>query len=244
MKIISWNVAGFRRSNSNNTWDYSEVDIDYFAKQVTDLDPDIIQLQEVEFTKSRDTLLEFANAIGFENCEGIPMHPNHITEGQELGYAILSKNPLKVIERIVQPYPKFELKFSDGKLAIQYNKEFLLWETSGIKLVNSQMQPLQYWGYSYYEEPGYSYAKLLQDQLIHINADIICGDFQVSHLEVPFKELSSRYIDSLPNEFTRMRANGKHTKSDHILLKNGFKVKDSKIVKTQTDHYLCYCEFE
>ena len=47
MKIITWNVAGFRRSKSLAVWDYSEVDYEYIANEVKKYDPDVICLQEV-----------------------------------------------------------------------------------------------------------------------------------------------------------------------------------------------------
>jgi hypothetical protein len=241
MKIITWNVAGFRRANSLDTWDYSEVDIKYFVDIISDLNPDIVHFQEVEFVEGVDRVKEISEILRFENYQGIPMHPNHIGEG-ELGYAILSKDTISNLNIIDQPYPTFELTFSDGKEAVRYDKKFVSYTSFGLNLTTLQLQPLHYWGYSYYEEPGYSYGKEISNNLLSLKSDIITGDFQISHLIVPLENLFTSYNDILPNKFTRMRKNGKHTKSDHILAKEIIKVESSEVIKTKTDHYLCYAD--
>lgn len=241
MKIITWNVAGFRKADSLDNWDYSEIDLNYFADTISTINPDIIHFQEVEFVEGVDTIKQIGEILGIKNYHGFPMHPNHIGEGQ-LGYAILSKDNISNVTSINQPYPKFELNFADGKPAIRYDKKIITYRTFGLRLTTLQLQPLHYWGYSYYEEPGYAYSGEIASNLLSLDSDIITGDFQFSHLEVPFKNMLSEYDDILPNEFTRMRKNGKNTKSDHILVKKDLGYKDTGIIKTTTDHFLCYAD--
>ncbi|HPM14317.1 MAG TPA: hypothetical protein PLK49_02890, partial [Candidatus Dojkabacteria bacterium] len=184
---------------------------------------------------------EISQILGFKNYRSITMHPNHISKG-ELGYAILSKDTISNLNIINQPYPTFQLKFPDGKEAARYDKKFVTYTSFGSNLTTLQLQPLHYWGYNYEEEPGCSYGKEITNTLLSLDSDIITEDFQTSNLVVSFKNLFPLYNDILPDEFTRIRKNGKHTKSDHILVKENIKVESSKVIKTETDHYLCYAE--
>lgn len=247
MKIITWNVAGFRRSKSLNIWDYTEVDYDYFAEQVGKFDPDIICLQEVLIGEV-DQVEVFAKSISYPFYKSVKMSPDHTGTNDWIGLGIISKEEIKNEKVEILPYPDFPLVFSDGKEASKFDKLALSAEVMNRRVVTTQLQPIHYWGYNYYEEPALSYAVKVSELLANSFSDamVIAGDFQMSHLFLPFAELYKRLDlkDVLPDKFTRKRENGKHTKSDHILIKNDIGVLRSEIAETMTDHYLCYVEID
>jgi hypothetical protein len=243
MKIVTWNIAGFRRTKSLKVWDYSDIDLPYFADEILKLDPDIINLQEVEFVIGRNQIKEFAKLVHMEHTLEIPMHPNHISEG-EMGYAVISKDKITNVDSINQPYPSFELIFKNGQVAKRFDKQFVSYSTFGIRCTTIQLQPIGFWGYSYYEEPGLAYGHDVLQTLQSLDSEIITGDFQFTDLGLVSPELMKKYKDALPDEFTRVSNAGQPTRADHVLLKQTLKLLDSKVVKTQTDHFLCYAEFE
>ena len=61
-----------------------------------------------------------------------------------------------------------------------------------------------------------------------------------------YPELFNKYklTDALPSKTTRPTNNDNSENPDHILYSNEFKCIDSKIIKTDTDHYLCVAELE
>lgn len=245
MKIISWNVAGFRREVSKDTWDYTDFDYDYFLKIVKQYDPDVVCLQETLFYGEVDQVSEFAKLLNHSFISS-KVSPDHTKDGAFLGMGIVSKHDINSFKKETLPYPSFPLFFSDGREAQKFDKIAQIVEIDNLNIINLQLQPIHYWNYNYYEEPGYSYAKEIENVLIpDIDLKtIISGDFQISHLEIPFKNILKSHSDSLPNEFTRIRQNGKNTKSDHILVPNNLKVIRSEVFQTQTDHFMCFTEVE
>lgn len=243
MKLITWNVAGFRKENSKNAWDYSEFDYGYFTENINKYSPDVICFQESLFIDSLDQVEHVAKLLNYDFLS-TKVSPDHTIEGSFLGMGILSKKKIDNFEEVVLPYPDFPLFFPDGREAKKFDKYAQIASVGGFKIVNLQLQPIHYWGFNYYEEPGYSYGRNVSG-VVNTYLDeksIVCGDLQISHLEVPFADIMVRFKDALPNEFTRIRENGKNTKSDHVLVPKDLKVIGSEIVKTQTDHFMCFAE--
>ena len=74
----------------------------------------------------------------------------------------------------------------------------------------------------------------------------MCGDFNFNEIKNIYPELFNKYklTDALPSKTTRPTNNDNSENPDHILYSNEFKCIDSKIIKTDTDHYLCVAELE
>ncbi len=247
MKIVTWNVAGFRRSNSLDTWDYSEIDFNYFADKTKSVDPDVICLQEVLIGEV-DQVEQFAQLINYPYYVSVKMSPDHTGTNDWIGLGIISKSEITDIKKITLPYPEFPLVFPDGKEAKRFDKMIISGKINGQVVATTQLQPIHYWGYDYHEEPALSYAKEISKLIVDQGSEItvVTGDFQISDLQIPMSDLyqNLKIKDSLPDVFTRKRKNGKHTKSDHILVKENYEVVKSEVVETHTDHFMCFVEID
>ncbi len=254
MKIISWNIAAGRALASKNHWDYKSENLDYFAKNIQKLNPDIICLQEIHINKKRSIAKEIAQKLNISNIHEVSSNPSHIDSQYDLGLAVLSKYEISNPEIIKLPYPKFKLVFSDSREAKQIDKHIQRVTIKELKVVNTQFQPLGLWKYRYDEGKGFKYSEDINKVLGKIDKiDIFCGDLAMDyplkvlpvlkdkfHMQEAFKDTNTRPVDKdfiarigkkyIPNEI------------DHILFSDKLKLIRSGVVKTNTDHLLCWGE--
>ncbi len=246
MKVISWNVAGFRRAKTLATFDYSEIDYDYFSNKIASFNPDVICLQEVLIGEI-DQMEVMAKKLGYEYWKSVKMSPDHTGKDDWIGLGIISKEVIDDTQIEVLPYPTFKLVFPDGREAQKFDKLILKAKIGDVAVATTQLQPLHYWGYNYYETPGYEYGREISKLIAGLinNETVLTGDFQFSRTSLVFKELYGdiQLKDSLPEVFTRKRENGKHTISDHIFIPSAGVVVDSRVEETMTDHFLCFVDF-
>jgi exonuclease III len=246
MRLITWNIGGGRRINSYSQWDYTNEDLQYFTDQINELDPDLVMLQETLTSPKRIQAEQLSQMTGLSYSLNIAMSPDHINPEEYLSCSVISKKPLNDAINIIQPYPDFPLVFKDGHEANRFDKYFMKFKIGGVTFINTQIQPLHYWGYKYMEGKGKDYASKLETSLTQIleTPAIICGDFQFGELESVMPNLFKKLflIEALPNEPTRIRADGNNTRSDHILISRDFKIVESKVIHTQTDHRLGFTE--
>ena len=70
-------------------------------------------------------------------------------------------------------------------------------------------------------------------------------DFNFSDPQKVFSIINElNLINALPDEGTRPSKDGSKKKSDFIFYSSEFKLINSGIIETNTDHYLCWAEFE
>jgi len=256
MKIISWNIAAGRTLASKDHWDYKSENLDYFVRNIQKLNPDIICLQEVHINEKRSIAKEIAEKLNIPHIHKVSSHPSHIDSKYNLGLAVLSKYEITNPEIIKLPYPKFKLVFSDGKQAKHFDKYIQIIEINGLKLVNVQFQPLGLWKYRYDEGKGLKYSREINEVLDKIEKiDVFCGDLAMDdplevlpvlkdkfHMQEAFNDKNTRPVDKdfiarigkkyIPNEI------------DHILFSDKLRLIDSQVIKTDTDHLMCWGKFE
>lgn len=255
IKIISWNIAGGRTLATKSHWDYKSENLDYFARNIQELNPDIICLQEVHINEKRSIAKEIAQKLNIPNIHEVSSHPSHIDSNYNLGLAILSKDKITNSEIIKLPYPKFKLVFSNGREAKHFDKYIQIVEIKGLKLVNTQFQPLGLWKYRYNEGRGLKYSNEIDKVLSKTdNPDIFCGDLAMDYpLEVltvlgdkyrmqeAFEDTSTRPVDK--NFINKIGSKFIVKQTDHILFLDKLRLIDSEVVRTNTDHLLCWGEF-
>jgi endonuclease/exonuclease/phosphatase family metal-dependent hydrolase len=244
LTVASWNIAGGRPVNSFEQFDYSREDIDYFAEQLLAVNPDIVCLQESHTNANRTIAQELADKLGMNFLFNTTNSPSHVDSNFQLGLAILSKHPFDNQSSYQYPYPSFKLLWKDGREADKHHKALQLANVEGIYVANTQMLPINIWGYDYVKEQGLKYAKEIETTLIKkLETPLIfCGDFNFNQPDdiysTAFRKLEMK--DSLPHgQSTRPSDDGEIRSPDHIFFSSDFECEEANIIKTKTDHYLC-----
>ncbi len=247
IKIATWNIAGARKIKSLNRWDYQDEELDYFVAQLKTLSPDIICLQESHSNPSRSQAEEITKKIGFSFFADCPMSEARIDPQYQTSISIISNTPISNIETKKLDYPEFKLVFPDGKEARKYDKYYLSTTIQGIQVVNIQVQPLHIWGHNYETSPGSELALKYQQYFLGFTEPLIlCGDLNTNQPDQVYSEFFGKFklAEALPDKITRPDQGNKSRKSDHIFYSSSIKKINSDVVVTDTDHYLCYSEFQ
>ncbi len=239
--IATWNIAGGRPIRSEGRFDYDAEDVEYFTKQLRLVNPDVVCLQETHINSERSVAKEIAQSLGLRIHE-TAMSPSHIDSRYSLGNALLHKVSETKEQDYIFPYPSFSLVLPDGKPAAHHDKGFQIDDISTLSVVNLQMMPLKFLGTPYDSHNGEVFAKEMEDILLKYVRDsaVICGDFNFANPKQLYSRLLSNRNDVLPDVPTRPE--GK--KTDFIFVPEGIVCIDSGVIKTNTDHFLCWVTLE
>ncbi len=244
LTIATWNIAGARPIRSSDVFDYEGEDVGYFVEKLKTINPDIVCLQETHMNATRSVAKEIAEKLGGYSYYETAMSPSHVDEEYELGNAILAKENALSNKSFIFPYPSFELYLPGNKPAARHDKRFQLNYFNFGLVVNLQMLPLKFLGTPYDSVSGKEFASNMEDVLIdHLEKPLLfCGDFNTENAPTLYERLLKRMgmKNALPNIPTR--PNGK--RSDYIFYSDNFRLVDSSIIETNTDHYLCWARFE
>lgn len=245
MRIASWNIAGGRRIKSLKLFDYEEENLPYFIDELGKVSSDIICLQEIHLNKKRSIAEEIADNLGLSYCFDIDASHSHIDSSYSLGNSIISKFPFKEKVSYTLPYPEFDLIWSDGRKVDIHHKVLQIIKVDGFSVANTQMLPIQIWGYDYDKGEGTNLSKSIEKVFLKVkNPAILCGDFNFNNPQKIFPIFFKTHFleDATPKVVTR--PGGKRETPDHIFYTREFELKDSGVIKTQTDHYLCWADLE
>lgn len=248
-RIATWNIAGARKVRSQQSFDYKERDLNYFADQLRAVRPDVVCLQEGEYADRDDIVKKLAEKIDMSCVFQTQMHVSHIDPGYKISEAILSREPFESQRATRQPYPDFDLRLPNGAPAKRHIKYLQVVELRGLSIANVQTQPLEFLGTPYESERGRSYARQLSGFFVKklkrplVFAGDFCADLHTKHVFDIYREACDalELSDSLPPGQTKPNNSGR---ADAIFISPELRKVDSGIVKTQTDHYLCWAEVQ
>lgn len=254
LRVVSWNVAGFRTINSLKRFDYGEENTSYFAEQIRPFDPHIVFLQETHTTKDGKKVLaeELAEQLDMPHVFNTVASPSHIDEDYNLGQAIISTRPIENQVVDVYPYPTFPLYWSNGTEAAKHGKILQHGEVDGITIANTQMLPINLWNdgkdeaYTYAEGRAGELAKEIEEILLELSLPLmLAGDFNYNKPHEIYPRLieEKRLTDALPNVVNRPHESKRLTPNHIYYSEELFPVR-SEVIETRTDHYLNNAEFE
>jgi len=249
IKVASWNIAGGYPINSLDQFDYSEENINYFSNELKKLNPDIICLQEshTSIDGKRVIAEEIAKNLEMNYVFNISCSPSHINDQYQLSLSIISNKELKDQKIFWFPDPSVELFFSDGKKAITHKKALQIIRVDDFYIANNQMLPVTLFGYSYDDKSeGHKLAEGINEVMKNIKQPVVwCGDFNFSDPKKIYKTINDLNLnEALPDKPTRPLKSGEKKTPDHIFYSSDFKLITSDVVTTNSDHYLCFSEFE
>ncbi len=249
IKVVSWNIAGGHKIASLKNFDYQEEDIEYFSDQIKKFIPDIVCLQEVHTNPDKSNAEDLENLLGIKLLINSENSPSHIEDSFKLGNSVLSNLIPLNIEEAFLPDPEGDLFWSDGRKAVTHRKNLQYLEFEKFNLANNQMLPVSLFGFKYDDAEGR--GKILTKEINEVMAKVVnkpiiwCGDFNYINPTNIYKHIQTLGLrDALPDNSTRPTLDGEKKKPDHILYSTEFKLIVSDIIQTETDHYLCYAQFE
>ena len=247
--VASWNIAGAHTIKSSNTTIYDKKDSAYFIEQLADLSPDIVCLQETHSTKGGEPkdALTIARGLSMDVAVNSVNSPSHIDSKFTLGNSILTSIDYFDVKDELYPEPPGELYWNDGRPADTHHKSLQSVNIQNFQVLNTQMLPVRLFGFTYDNERGSEYSNGINSVMegMAANPSIWCGDFNFNKPIQIYAHMSKLNLkESLPQRETGPSDDEENNKPDHILYSPEFTLLSSDIIKTQTDHYLCYAKFE
>lgn len=244
IRIATWNVASGRKMNSLEHFDYvKDEDLSYFSKQLKQLDLDIICLQESQFNDNDSFAKRLASSLDYLYVAETPGCPSHVDKDHKMTPAILSKKPFISEQPYSLPYPKFKL-IHKGKELPPFDRYLLEVKYDNFSVVTAHPKPLGMFDLSYENGVGNMLAEEIDGFVGQkISKPVIFAvDFNFNSVPsvLPKTTAELGLQEALDADSTTPL--GGHP--DHIAYSDDFTVIDSGIVKTETDHYLCWAELE
>jgi endonuclease/exonuclease/phosphatase family metal-dependent hydrolase len=227
-------------------FDYSaDETLGYFADQINALQLDVVCLQE-SHTNAHDSLAKrLATQTAMAYFAETPGCPSHIDPGYRLTTAVISRLPFTTEKSLLLPHPTFALQFAhNGKVVQPYDRYAQIIQFNGFTVATMHTEPLQAFGLSYAAEPGKTLSRQIDTLLCSSLANplLFAADFNMYSLAETLPSLLGKLSlqEALPAGPTSVRG----THPDHILYSPEWQLSSSGIVHTQSDHFLCWAEFE
>jgi endonuclease/exonuclease/phosphatase family metal-dependent hydrolase len=244
MKVMTWNINGGYGLKAMSPNEYLEAEnLPYFIAQIESHVPDIVCLQEVHLNTSRSQAHEIAAELGYPYVFETAASQSHIDSTYKLANAILSRHAFSQSQAVRLPLPDFQLRLpllANGERASVHHKYLQRVTYSRLTVANIHLLPLHILGSSYESQQGKRFAREIEKVLLeHLKVPLVlCGDFNAQGLKRLYPRLFQRLslIDTLPPEPSLPG----DKRVDYILISEGdVRLKESKIIKTLSDHFLC-----
>ena len=247
IKVASWNIAGgCKISSLANQFDYQSENVDYFTKELKKHALDIVCLQESHSNKSYSIGKKIASDLGFKYIFDSPHNQSHINPNYHLTLSILSRLPFKSTVENPLPNPNFTKDFPDGRHYQSFDEKIQVVQIENFFIANTMLLPVGIFDESYTSHKNKNWVKQIEQTFLDLSTPLIfCGDFNFNQPSMLFPHLfkKNKFKNSLNNFVTRPHPVVKRLRPDKILYTSQFKLANSQVVKTDTDHYLCISEF-
>lgn len=246
MRIATWNISSGRLSKTTKQFDYYDShEIDYFVSMLTQYNIDVVCLQEIEGSTKYSMGHDIAERAGMPHVFETYMSPSHITAGNNVGIAVISKFEIIQPQAVRIPYPTFDLVLPNGKPAAMHHKYLQSCTIDGIRIVNICHHPMEFLGHAYETELGQQYTEqLCQFYTDTIDQpDIMAGDFNTPDPTAIFSRALHHFglRDVTPLEPTKPDYHG-HL--DAIFASSRIVSNAAAVVPTRNDHYLCWADID
>ncbi len=244
LTVASWNIGGGYKIASTKQFDYQEKeDVAYIISEIKKVKPDIVCLQESHVNDEDSLSRRIQAGIGFDHIFEVASHESHIDTRYKNATVILSKSNITRQNKVPIPYPEFELRFADGRYSAFHQRYLQTSEIENCMIANTHGNNINMFGYDYEQGKGKDLAGKIEEVYID-NLErplIFVGDFNCDNAQKVFSKLVStlKLSNAIPAGATR--PDGRHT--DYIFCSPELRIVESQVVKTQTDHYLCWTKF-
>lgn len=242
-RIATWNFAAARTMLKPERLAYNEgEDLEYIANELKKLAPDVVCLQESHTNKHDSLAKRLAAKAGYAHVIDAPNCPSHIDSAYRLSNAIVSHKSLTRTRIVDLPMATFPLIYK-GKTVTPYERVAVFAEVSGITVGTMHTEPLEDFGQSYTFGEGAKLAGQIDKVLAPLlrNPFVFAGDWNTGDVQTAHKLLLD-VMDAKEVMLGDTRPFG--VQSDHIITSRSLVVADLGVVKTNTDHFLCWVDIE
>lgn len=245
MRIVTWNIAGARTSRTAEQWDYHKNEnLAYFIKHLQAVSPDVVCLQELHTNDKRSMAQEIAQALGLPHVYEVLTCPSHIDKNYKLANAILSKTPFTEPRSVLLPHPKFPL-YINGKEVPSFDRHLLVVQFPGYQVATLHVEPLNILGSDYNKGQGLKFGREIDTILVQSldRPFIFTGDLYTEIMKKPFATFMHTFAlqEALP---AKTPTTPKEGSPDHIVFTPEWWALSSRVIVTQSDHYLCVADIE
>ncbi|WP_157762726.1 endonuclease/exonuclease/phosphatase family protein [Nocardia yamanashiensis] len=244
-RVVTWNIAGGRRSLSTGAFDYSEVDLPYFAEKLRRLNPDVINVQESEIGPDGSTARTLAELLGYSHVYETKMCPSHISEGKDLGLAVLSRLPIEGAQAQRLPTTRLDLKVR-GVSVEPYDRYAQRVNVAGINVVNLHPTPLGFFGHSYEEGAGAEHAREIGTAVRGMveGPAVVAADLNTDRPGLVYGSTFEDLGMSAALEPDARTVPGWDGAPDQIYSSRDFQTVNQGVETTDTDHHLVWADLE
>jgi endonuclease/exonuclease/phosphatase family metal-dependent hydrolase len=247
VRVVTWNInGGFGLSSVNPRVYVQAENINYFLEHLSQLNADILCLQEVHTNSRRSQTNLIAESLGYSYTFETTASPSHIDPNYQLANAILSKQPFKSTKAVQLPKPSFLLKppfLPNGQRAEIHDKYLQVVEFETFTLANVHTLPLHVLNATYDSEEGKKFAEEVEKVFLeHLKTPLIfCGDFNRKNITGLYPKLFDEFdlLDALPNKSSVPNSDAR---IDYVLVSSNLQVSDAGIESTLSDHFPCWLE--
>lgn len=244
-RMVTWNIAGGRRSLSSDAFDYDEVDLPYFAEQLRRLRPDVINVQESEVGGGGSIAGKLAELLDFPHVFETPMCPSHISEGKTLSLAVISRLPIEGERAQQLPTTRLDLRVG-GRSVPPYDRYAQRVTVGGINVVNLHPTPLGFFGHSYEEGAGAAHAGEIGSAVRELvdGPTVVAADLNTDRPAVVYGRVFDEMGLSSALDTDARTVPGWDGAPDQIYSSADFRTVDRGVVTTDTDHHLVWADLE
>lgn len=252
LKTVTWNIGGGKllKQGEDPTLmaSYTEEGLDDIVAKLTEIEPDVITLQEVEGSEATNQIAYIAERIGLPYFFYDPTSESHIDTSQSLGNGIISKYPIAEHRTgfFYNPDIEFDL---EGKIVRSHDKGFgeCLIDVNGhnIRTTSLHLLPFRKMRIELDSEVANKiYASVADTLSSEDDLMLLQGDFNIDS-ETVGKYLSELFernnlLEIVVGQPTTPNAR----KYDHVLFK-GIRLVGVDIDElVKTDHYPVTCRFQ
>ncbi|NEW55600.1 MFS transporter, partial [Nocardia cyriacigeorgica] len=252
LRVATWNIAGGRRLRSpddhgedGNTaipFDYSGIDVAYFAEQLRHIDADVIVVQESEVGPDGSTAQELAALLGYQYVYETVMSPSHMDTRKLLSLAVISRLPIDEANGYKLPgVTTVELRIN-GQVVAPHDRFAQVVEIGGITVVNTHPTPLGFFGHSYEDGGGAVHAEEIGQLLraLATGPTVLAADLNTDRPHVVYQQTFDAMGMSPALTPDARTVPGWDGAPDQVLTSPEFDVAESGISHTDTDHWLVY----
>jgi endonuclease/exonuclease/phosphatase family metal-dependent hydrolase len=254
MKIVSWNIAGGYQLTSKvkDAIGYEKENLNYFIKRISEINPEIICLQEAHISKDKKINQSqiVAKALG---CPFFTTYPykggeSHIKPNYFLSLGTISQFPINSNHYYNPPNPKLSIKRENGKMWRTLDMGALVSQTDlygkRIQIVNIHLLALHYFKRDWREKQFQNIRDFISNLLIKLSEKptLVIGDFNYAHLDEIYPKMftQGKYKEAFVEDTTPDKG-----QQDHILFSRHWSLKRAKVIKNvEADHYICLAKLE
>ncbi|MGW5386102.1 endonuclease/exonuclease/phosphatase family protein [Nocardia sp. NPDC003963] len=244
-RMVTWNIAGGRRSLSADAFHYDEVDLPYFAEQLRRLRPDVINVQESEVDGSGSIAEKLAELAGCPHIFETPMCPSHISDGKTLSLAMLSRLPIEGERAQRLPVTRLDLRVA-GRSVEPYDRYAQRVTVGGVNVVNLHPTPLGFFGHSYEEGAGATHAGEIGSAVRELidGPTVVAADLNTDRPARVYGPMFEEMGMSSALDTDARTVPGWDGAPDQIYSSADFRTVDRGVVTTETDHHLVWADLE